>query len=598
MGNRIPEEVVEQIRTSSDIVEVIGEYVQLRKQGRNYFGLCPFHGENSPSFSVSSDKQIFHCFGCGEGGNVFSFLMKMEGLAFTEAVQKLGESNGIAVAEYTSGQGQQENISDDTVIMQQAHELLKKYYHHLLVNTEEGNEALSYLLKRGITKEMIEKFEIGYASPAWDAATKILQKRGFSLSSMEQAGLLIRSEKDGSHYDRFRGRVMFPIYTLQGKVIAFSGRALGDDTPKYLNSPETPIFHKSKLLYNFHQARPFIRKRGQVVLFEGYADVLAAVKSGVEEAVATMGTALTEEQAKLLRRNVETVVLCYDGDKAGREATMKAGQLLLQVGCQVKVTPLPDKLDPDEYVQQYGTTAFENLVKSSISFVGFKINYLRLGKNLQDESGKEEYVKSVLKELSLLQDAMQAESYLKSLSQEFSYSMETLLNQLHQYRKEQKVQQKQIKQVSKPSQIVQTKPKLTGFERAEREIIYHMLQSPEVAVRMESHIEDFHTEEHKGILYELYAYYEKGNEPSVGTFLSWLSDEKLKNIITDISTDEFINPEYTEEVLQGHLETLKRHQEKLEKMEIIFKVKQMEKTDPVEAAKYYVAYLQNQKARK
>ncbi len=598
MGNRIPEEVVEQIRTSSDIVEVIGEYVQLRKQGRNYFGLCPFHGENSPSFSVSSDKQIFHCFGCGEGGNVFSFLMKMEGLAFTEAVQKLGERNGIAVAEYTSGQGQQEDISDDTVIMQQAHELLKKYYHHLLVNTEEGNEALSYLLKRGITKEMIEKFEIGYASPAWDAATKILQKRGLSLSSMEQAGLLIRSEKDGSHYDRFRGRVMFPIYTLQGKVIAFSGRALGDDTPKYLNSPETPIFHKSKLVYNFHQARPFIRKRGQVVLFEGYADVLAAVKSGVEEAVATMGTALTEEQAKLLRRNVETVVLCYDGDKAGREATMKAGQLLLQVGCQVKVTSLPDKLDPDEYVQQYGTTAFENLVKSSISFVGFKINHLRLGKNLQDESGKEEYVKSVLKELSLLQDAMQAESYLKSLSQEFSYSMETLLNQLHQYRKEQKVQQKQVKQVSKPSQIVQAKPKLTGFERAEREIIYHMLQSPEVAVRMESHIEDFHTEEHKGILYELYAYYEKGNEPSVGTFLSWLSDEKLKNIITDISTDEFINPEYTEEVLQGHLETLRRHQEKLEKMEIIFKIKQMEKTDPVEAAKYYVAYLQNQKARK
>ncbi|AAS43275.1 DNA primase [Bacillus cereus ATCC 10987] len=565
MGNRIPEEVVEQIRTSSDIVEVIGEYVQLRKQGRNYFGLCPFHGENSPSFSVSSDKQIFHCFGCGEGGNVFSFLMKMEGLAFTEAVQKLGERNGIAVAEYTSGQGQQEDISDDTVIMQQAHELLKKYYHHLLVNTEEGNEALSYLLKRGITKEMIEKFEIGYASPAWDAATKILQKRGLSLSSMEQAGLLIRSEKDGSHYDRFRGRVMFPIYTLQGKVIAFSGRALGDDTPKYLNSPETPIFHKSKLLYNFHQARPFIRKRGQVVLFEGYADVLAAVKSGVEEAVATMGTALTEEQAKLLRRNVETVVLCYDGDKAGREATMKAGQLLLQVGCQVKVTSLPDKLDPDEYVQQYGTTAFENLVKSSISFVGFKINHLRLGKNLQDESGKEEYVKSVLKELSLLQDAMQAESYLKSLSQEFSYSMETLLNQLHQYRKEQKVQQKQVKQVSKPSQIVQAKPKLTGFERAEREIIYHMLQSPEVAVRMESHIEDFHTEEHKGILYELYAYYEKGNEPSVGTFLSWLSDEKLKNIITDISTDEFINPEYTEEVLQGHLETLRRHQEKLKR---------------------------------
>ncbi|PEI49119.1 DNA primase [Bacillus pseudomycoides] len=598
MGNRIPEEVVEQIRTSSDIVEVIGEYVQLRKQGRNYFGLCPFHGENSPSFSVSLDKQIFHCFGCGEGGNVFSFLMKMEGLSFIEAVQKLGERNNISVVDYTSGQDQQEDISDDSVIMLQAHELLKKYYHHLLVNTEEGNVALSYLLNRGITKEMIAKFEIGYASPGWDAAAKILQKRGFSLSTMEQAGLLVRSERDGSHHDRFRGRVMFPIHTLQGKVAAFSGRALGDDTPKYLNSPETPIFYKSKLLYNFHQARPFIRKRGQVVLFEGYADVLAAVKSGIEESVATMGTALTEEQAKLLRRNVETVVLCYDGDKAGREATMKAGQLLSQVGCHVKVTSLPDKLDPDEYVQQYGTAAFENLVKASISFVGFKINYLRLGKNLQDESGKEEYVKSVLKELALLQDAMQAESYLKSLSQEFSYSMETLLGQLHQYRKEQKIQQKQTKQISKPPQIVQAKPKFSGFERAERELIYHMLQSAEVALRIEPHIEDFHTEEHKGILYELYAYYEKGNEPSVGNFLSWLSDEKLKNIITNISTDEFINPEYSDEILQGHLEALSRHKQKLKKMETIFALKQMEKTDPVEAAKFYVAYLQNQKARR
>lgn len=598
MGNRIPEEVVEQIRTSSDIVEVIGEYVQLRKQGRNYFGLCPFHGENSPSFSVSSDKQIFHCFGCGEGGNVFSFLMKMDGLSFVEAVQKLGERNGIKVADYAPVQEQKENISDDSVIMLQAHELLKKYYHHLLVNTEEGKEALSYLRNRGITEEMIAKFEIGYATPFWDAAAKILQKRGFPLSIMEQAGLLVRSEKDGSYHDRFRGRIMFPIHTLQGKVAAFSGRALGDDTPKYLNSPETPIFHKSKLLYNFHEARAFIRKRGRVVLFEGYADVLAAVKSGIEESIATMGTALTESQAKLLRRNVETVVLCYDGDKAGQEATMKAGQLLQKVGCEVKVVSMPDKLDPDEYVQQNGTVAFERLVNASISFVGFKINHFRLGKNLQDESSKEVYVKSVLKELALLQDAIQAESYLKSLSQEFAYSMETLLKQLHQYRKEQKIQQKQTKQISPPSQFVHAKPKFSGFERAERELIYHMLQSADVASRMESHIEDFHTEEHKGILYELYAYYEKGNEPSVGNFLSWISDETLKSIVTNISTDEMINPDYTEESLQGNLEALRRHKQKIKHMESIFALRQMEKEDHLAAAKLLQEVLQKRKARK
>lgn len=218
----------------------------------------------------------------------------------------------------------------------------------------------------------------------------------------------------------------------------------------------------------------------------------------MEEAVATMGTALTEEQAKLLRRNVETVVLCYDGDKAGREATMKAGQLLLQVGCQVKVTSLPDKLDPDEYVQQYGTTAFENLVKSSISFVGFKINHLRLGKNLQDESGKEEYVKSVLKRVIVVTGCDAGRIIFEVIIARIFVFNGNTFESIAPISQRTKGTTKQVKQVSKPSQIVQAKPKLTGFERAEREIIYHMLQSPEVAVRMESHIEDFHTEEHKG----------------------------------------------------------------------------------------------------
>ncbi|MFD3447700.1 DNA primase [Microbacteriaceae bacterium 4G12] len=593
MGNRIPEEVVERVRQSVDIVDVIGEYVQLKKQGRNYFGLCPFHGEHTPSFSVAPDKQIFHCFGCGEGGNALSFLMKIDGLSFVEAVQKLGSKAGVNVTEYISEQDAKAELHQPSGMVE-AHELLKKYYHHLLVNTQEGEIALAYLLERGITKDMIVKFEIGYASASWDHAVKVLQKRGFSLAVMEQAGLIVQSEKDGSYYDRFRNRIIFPIHNQQGKVVAFSGRTLGEDTPKYLNSPETPIFQKSKILYNFHQARSSIRKQQRILLFEGYADVLAAVKAGLDESVATMGTALTEEQARMIRRNVEQVVLCYDGDKAGQEATLKAGQMLLEVGCQVRVVSIPEKLDPDEYVRKYGEASFQKLVQANISFISFKIHSLRSGKNLQDESGKEAYVKGVLRELAQLKDPMQSESYLKSLAQEFSYSVETLFQQLHQYRNEQNQQSKatQIQTISKP---IQTKPKLSGYKRAERELIYHALQNEDIAQELQPYLQYFHTEEHKGILYELYAYYEKGNAPEIRKFLDWLSDEQLIKIVTDISTDRLINPEYSKEMLEGSLATLQEHEQKLERTKHIFEVRKLEKEDPVAAAKFALEHIINKR---
>lgn len=590
MGNRIPEEVVERVRQSVDIVEVIGDYVQLKKQGRNYFGLCPFHGENTPSFSVSSDKQIFHCFGCGEGGNALSFIMKIENISFAEAVMRLGNRAGISMNEYVS---EPEETPDHHSEMIKAHELLKKYYHHLLMNTPDAKPALEYLLNRGISKEMISKFEIGYASVAWDHATRVLQKRGFALEQMVQAGLVMKSDKDGSYFDRFRNRIVFPIQSLQGKTIAFSGRTLGDDSPKYMNSPETPIFHKSSTLYHFHQARAMMRKRQRVLLMEGYADVIAAVNSGLDEAVATMGTALTEEQARILRRNVETVVLCYDGDKAGQDATIKAGHVLLNAGCQVRVVLIPDQLDPDEFVRKQGTDSFQKLVQQSIPFIDFKLHSLRSGRNLQDPEEQGEYVQAVVKELARLTTFVQAQPYLQALTKEFPYEMEDLRSELRKYHRQ------PSRNVQEQKQSVGLKPKLAGYERSERELLYHALQSVEVAENLQSYLQYFHSEEHKGILYEVYAYYEKGNEPNISKFMDWLSQDDLKKVVANISADVFINPTYSRELFEGDIQSLQNHKEHLDKMRNIFELRKLEKIDPNVAAAFALENIINKrKARK
>lgn len=305
----------------------------------------------------------------------------------------------------------------------------------MLINTKEGQEALDYLHARGMTREMMEQFEIGYSPSSWDFAVKFLKGRGFSLELMEKAGLVIRKE-NGEYFDRFRNRIMFPIHNHHGETVAFSGRIVGEGQPKYLNSPETLIFHKGKILYHFHQARLHIRKHQQAVLFEGFADVISAVSAGVTNAVATMGTALTDEQARILRRNVESIVICYDGDAAGVEATVRAAELLSQAGCHVKIATIPDGFDPDEYIRKYGSERFQrNVIEASSSFMAFKMAYLRRGKNLQNESDQIRYIEEVLREISRLPNPIEWDYYLRQLANEFSLSLSALQQQLERYKK-------------------------------------------------------------------------------------------------------------------------------------------------------------------
>ncbi|TYR82377.1 DNA primase [Priestia megaterium] len=558
MTNRIPDEVIDRIRHSVDIVDVISDYVQLKKQGRNYFGLCPFHGESTPSFSVSPDKQIYHCFGCGAGGNSFSFVMELEGLSFTEAAQHLAEKANIPFEHDIQPHSTRNDQHHGNKIVE-AHELLKKFYHHLLVNTKEGQEAYDYLINRGFTREIIDEFEIGYALESWDFVTKFLTKRGFTTQEMENAGLIIKRNQDNSYFDRFRNRIMFPIADLQGKTIAFSGRLLTEikGQPKYLNSPETSIFNKSRTLYNFHRAKKHIRKNQQVILFEGFADVISSVKAGCENAIATMGTSLTEDQAKIIRRNVESVIICYDSDSAGVEAAHKATTILTNAGCAVKIAVMPDGYDPDDYIKEYGADKFQNdVINNSLTFMTFKLRYLRRRKNLQIEAERMQYIEEALREISHLTKAVERDYYLRQLSQEFSLSLDALKEQQHQMERSEKKKKDNDSwnRNNIATHPVVKKTLLPAYQNAERLLIAYMLKDKDVAFRVQDLLQgQFNIEEHRALVMYLYGYYEEGHSPNPSNFIERLPEATLSSLASELAMMS-INEELSEQALNDYVQ--------------------------------------------
>ncbi|MDV7765164.1 DNA primase [Peribacillus sp. CSMR9] len=587
MNGRIEDEKINQIREAVDIVDLIGEYVQLKKQGRNYFGLCPFHGENSPSFSVSAEKQIFHCFGCGAGGNIFTFLMDIEGYNFVESAKVLAEKGNVPLDVEINKDSKRSNMPAGSQQMVEAHDLLRKFYHHLLVNTKEGQDALEYLLKRGFTEETIEKFQIGYSLDSWDFVSKFLLKRGFPAEYMEQAGLIIYREKDESYFDRFRNRVMFPIMDHQGNTIAFSGRAMGDDEPKYLNSPETPIFNKSKTLYNFHHARPHIRKKEQVVIFEGFADCISAVRAGVVNSVATMGTALTEQHIQLLKRNTDQILICYDSDSAGLNAANRAVNMLQDHDFSVKVAHMPDNLDPDDYIKEFGEKSFvSEVIGDSLTYMAFKMHYLRRGKNVNNEGDRIQYIEEVLKEISRLPNAVERDHYLRQLSSEFSLSLDALEQQQRQvFFTERK--KGTLPQPAAPKKMaLQYEHKLKpAHHNAETKLIAHMLKSRDMTFKIQQLLGQtvFHVDEHQAIITYLYAFYEDGHEPDTSFFLTYLPDPNLRRIVSEIEMMS-VNEEVTDKELTDCINQVLKY-EKLLKI----KEKQVEEKDAVRRSDYVAA---------
>jgi DNA primase len=361
---------VDEVRAAADIVRIVGDYVQLRKGGVNLKGLCPFHQEKTPSFSVHPGKQLFYCFGCGVGGDVFKFVMLIENLSFPEALRRVAEKVGITLRE-TAGDQTFDANARDRATLHKIHEVAAKFFAEQLSGTAEGRAARAYLADRGLSDEVIGRFRLGYAPAEGRALTGRLAEAGFPIAQLEKSGLVLRASEGERHFDRFRRRVIFPIANESGKLVAFGGRALGEDQPKYLNSPETPIYTKSRILYHLDRAGTQIRKLDRAILVEGYMDCIAVATAGFENVVASCGTSLTESQVRLLGRFSRRAVVSYDPDSAGVAATERSLTLLLQEGFQAQVLALSGGMDPDTFIRRRGADAYRKLLDSAPTYLDY-----------------------------------------------------------------------------------------------------------------------------------------------------------------------------------------------------------------------------------
>ncbi len=376
---------VDEVRSRADIVRIVGDYVKLRKAGANYVGLCPFHSEKTPSFAVHPVKQIFHCFGCGVGGDVFKFVMLMESVTFGEALRRIAEKVGVRLREAPADEASDARARERATLLK-IHEVAAKFYASQLGATAEGRAARAYLADRGVNDAVIARFRLGYAPASGQTLTNYLAGEGFAPESLEKSGLVLRDAERDRRFDRFRRRVIFPIANDAGKVVAFGGRALGDDQPKYLNSPETPIYTKGRVLYHLDRAANALRKLDYAILVEGYMDCIAVASVGIENVVATCGTSLTDSQVRLLGRYTRRVVVNYDPDSAGVAATARSLDMLLEEGFEAKVLALPGGLDPDAFVRQKGAEAYRERLGAAPTY----LDYLTERAAAQNDLGRPE----------------------------------------------------------------------------------------------------------------------------------------------------------------------------------------------------------------
>lgn len=454
---------LDEIRNRANIVEVVSEYVTLRKAGRNFVGLCPFHREKTPSFSVNPDKQIFYCFGCGEGGDVFSFLMKINNTGFPEALKLLAGKLGIALAQ-SQRPGEAESSPRNRIF--KINGIASEYFSRCLA-ANMGIGARDYLTKRGIGEQIIKEFRLGFAPDGWRNLRGELEKNRVPLKLAEQAGLLVAKEGTVDYYDRFRARLIFPVESLDGKVIAFGGRIMGKGEPKYLNSPESPVYIKGRNLYGLSRSREEIRKQGYAIVVEGYFDALAMWAAGIKNIVATLGTALTKDHLDLLRRYTEELVIIFDPDEAGRHAVERSLKLFLAEKISARIVILPDNLDPDEYVRKFGRQAMLDQISGSQSLIDFFID-----KNVTPGQAPEKRIASLRESLAFLaqiDDVLQRNIFLKRMSERLGIDQELLKSELNK-----------AGAAAKPAERTRPATKKKEFDAVELGLIHMLLNRPEM----------------------------------------------------------------------------------------------------------------------
>ena len=561
---RYSEEILNEVRQSNDIVDVISQYVHLKRSGRNFFGLCPFHNEKSPSFSVSPDKQIFHCFGCGVGGNVITFVSQIEGLNFVETVQMLAERANIQLPTLQNNGDTQREILKDKVY--KVNEFTAEYYHQNLYKPQ-AKMAQEYVKKRQLTNETLKSFRIGF-SGKFDELYQELKKQGFQEQEILESGLVNKNER-GQYIDRYRNRLMFPICDARGRVIAFGGRVLDDSKPKYINSPENVVYSKGRHLFGLNVAKKGDTKK--LLIVEGYMDVISLHQRGITNVVAPLGTALTEQQGWLLRKNSEQIILSFDSDDAGIKAKLRAIDILQNMGCDLRVIQLEGAKDPDEYILKYGNIRFQNAVDKAFSVVEFKVKILKKELNLDNTNDKIKFLNEIAKLISKVDNTMEREVYIEKIAKEYDISKEAIYAEVNKLTYKNDKSEKILEKV-KPvitHKKVETKEVPQAIKRRENTIISILLSgdlSIFEIIKQNIKPEDFQDKINHEIAKKLYEEFEKGNS-NINGIIDTLEQEQ-QNQITMIMAEDY-EIEDLEKAIDDIIQAYKRDKLNNRKLEIL-----------------------------
>ena len=532
---RYSDEIIDEVRQTNDIVDIISQYVHLKRSGRNFFGLCPFHNEKSPSFSVSPDKQIFHCFGCGVGGNVFTFLTKIEGINFIEAVQTLAERSNIQLPTLENrGDSLKEELKAKVY---KVNEFAANYYHENLYKPE-SKIAQEYIKKRKLTNETLKSFQIGF-SGKFNELYNALKKQGFEEREILESGLVNKND-NGKYIDRYRNRLMFPICDVRGRVIAFGGRVLDDSKPKYINSPENVVYSKGRHLFGLNVAKKNDVKK--ILIVEGYMDVISLHQRGVKNVVASLGTAMTQQQGWLLRKSSEQIILSFDSDEAGLSAKMRALDILQNMGCDIRILQMEGAKDPDEYIIKYGSARFQSLIEKALSVVEFKVKILKRNLDLNNTNDKIKFLNEIAKLISKIDNTIEKEVYIERIAKSYNISKEAIYAEVNKLSyataKGQKILEK-----SKPviSHKKVEKNKVSEAIVKKENTILSLLLIGDLNVfqiiKQNIKVEDFKDSLNQQIAKKLYEEFEKGNS-NINSILDNLEEEE-QNRITMIMADDY-----------------------------------------------------------
>lgn len=535
---RYSDELLDEIKSKNDIIDIVSQYVVLKRSGRNYMGLCPFHKEKSPSFCVSPDKQIFHCFGCGVGGNVIHFIGKIENLNFIESLELLANRAGIELPK--SGNAEDDRISRLKSRVYELNKCAAEFYHQNLYKPT-AKPAQEYVKKRRLDNRTLKAFKIGYSGRFNELYTE-LHSKGFTEEEI-LASCLVNKNQDGKFIDRFRNRLMFPIFDARDRVIAFGGRVLDDSKPKYINSPEDIVYSKGRHLFAYNLAKKNNPKT--IIIVEGYMDAVSLHQRGISNAVASLGTALTEAQGRLLRRSCEKVVIGYDADGAGQAATLRGLEILQNLGCDIRILQIEGAKDPDEFVVKYGPERFQKYVDSAISLVEFKVKMLKRQLNLENVNDKIKFLNEVANILSKIENNMEREVYIDKISLEYKVSKEAIYaevnKKLYGNSQSEKKLERPVTTIREVKQDVEEQEVDEKTKKTESLIIYLLINYPDKSfVRLANIVKNnlIKLEKNKLIINKLYEEHRKGNI-NIENIIDLFEDENIVNYLSGIMSSNF-----------------------------------------------------------